>query len=128
MKYPWHLEIGHDVWVGERVWIDNFVQVRIEANAVLSQGVYVCTGNHDWSDPGMGLVVKEIAIESGAWVGAFARVAPGVTVGRGAVVALGAVLTKDAGPMGVYSGNPARRVRERSIREWPAPTRQSGEQ
>lgn len=117
VKYPWHLEIGDNAWIGERAWIDNFVPVRIGANAVLSQGAYVCTGNHDWSDPGMGLVLKPVTIEDGAWIGAFARVAPGVTVGREAVLTLGSVLLGDAESRGVYSGNPAVRVRERIIRE-----------
>jgi putative colanic acid biosynthesis acetyltransferase WcaF len=121
VKYPWHLEIGDHAWIGERAWIDNFVSVRIGANAVVSQGAYLCTGNHDWSDPGMGLLLKPITVEDGAWVGAFARIAPGVTVGREAVVTLGAVLLQDALTKGVYAGNPAVRVRERSIRDRPGP-------
>jgi putative colanic acid biosynthesis acetyltransferase WcaF len=121
VKYPWHLEVGDNAWIGERAWIDNFVRVRIGANAVVSQGAYLCTGNHDWSDPGMGLILKPVTVEDGAWVGAFARIAPGVTVGREAVVTLGSVLLKDAGARGVYAGNPAMRVRERSIRALPRP-------
>ncbi len=121
VKYPWHLEIGDNAWIGERAWIDNFVRVRIGPNVVVSQGAYLCTGNHDWSDPGMGLVVKPITLEDGAWIGAFARVAPGVTVGREAVVTLGSVLLEHARPRGVYSGNPAVRVRERTIRDRPGP-------
>jgi putative colanic acid biosynthesis acetyltransferase WcaF len=115
VKYPWHLEIGDGAWIGERVWIDNFVQVRIGSNAAVSQGSYLCTGNHDWSDPGMGLVVRPIIVEDGAWIGAFVRVAPGVTVGRNTVLALGSVLVSDAQPDSVYSGHPAIRVRDRNI-------------
>jgi putative colanic acid biosynthesis acetyltransferase WcaF len=121
VKYPWHLEIGDNAWIGERAWIDNFVLIRIGTNAVVSQGAYLCTGNHDWSDPGMGLVVKPLTVEDGAWIGAFARIAPGITVGREAVVTLGAVLLQDADARGVYSGNPAVRVRERTIRERSGP-------
>ena len=121
VKYPWRLEIGDNAWIGERAWIDNFVSVRIGANAVVSQGAYLCTGNHDWSDPGMGLVVKFITIQDGAWVGAFARIAPGVTVGQEAVVTLGSVLLEDAEARGVYMGNPAVRVRDRTIRDQPGP-------
>jgi putative colanic acid biosynthesis acetyltransferase WcaF len=121
IKYPWHLTVGDNVWLGERAWIDNFVPVIIGDNACVSQGAYLCTGNHDWSDPGMGLVVKPITVERGAWVGAFARVGPGVTVGEEAVVSLGSVLLKDAEPRGIYQGNPAVRVRERTIRDRPGP-------
>lgn len=117
IKYPWHLSVGDNSWIGERSWIDNFVPVRIGANAVLSQGAYLCTGNHDWSDPNMGLIVKPIEVEDGAWVGAFARVAPGVTVGRESILTLGSVLLTDAAPRGVYRGNPAVRVGERDLDE-----------
>ncbi len=121
IKYPWHLAVGDDVWLGERIWIDNFVPVTIGDDACISQGAYLCTGNHDWADPGMGLVVRPIAVERGAWVGAFARVGPGVTVGEEAIVTLGSVLLRDAAPRGVYRGNPAEWVRERTIRDRPGP-------
>jgi putative colanic acid biosynthesis acetyltransferase WcaF len=121
IKSPWHLTIGDNVWIGERAWIDNFVEVRIGANACISQGAYICTGNHDWSDPGMGRIVEPVEIGAGAWVGAFARIAPGVVVGREAVVSLGSVLHEDARPRGIYVGNPAQWVRERTVRERPGP-------
>jgi putative colanic acid biosynthesis acetyltransferase WcaF len=117
VKYPWHLSVGDNSWIGERAWLDTVVPIRIGANVCVSQGAYLCTGNHDWSDPRMGLVTGEIVLEDGSWVGAFARVGPGVTVGREAVVALGAVLVEDAEPHGVYVGNPAVRVRERRLRD-----------
>ena len=119
VKYPWCLSVGDNAWLGERAWIDNFVSVDIGANACVSQGAYLCTGNHDWSDPGMGLIVKPTRIEEGAWIGAFARVGPGVTVGREAIVTLGSVLLKDAEPHAVYQGNPAVKIRERTLRDAP---------
>lgn len=121
IKYPWFLSVGDNCWLGERSWIDNFVPVTIGNNVCISQGAYLCTGNHDWSDPGMGLVVNPINIGDGAWVGAFARIGPGVTIGEEAVVALSSVLLKDAETRGVYQGNPAGLVRTRSIRDQPGP-------
>jgi putative colanic acid biosynthesis acetyltransferase WcaF len=55
----------------------------------------------------MHLVVKPISIGDGAWIGAFAKIAPGVRVGREAIVTLGAVLFGDAEACGIYRGNPA---------------------
>jgi len=121
IKYPWHLKIGENVWLGERSWIDNFVLVRIGDNACVSQGAYLCTGNHDYKDPGMGLVVQPITIESGAWIGAFARVGPGVTVAEESILTLGAVMTRDTEPRGIYAGNPAELVRFRTVRDAPGP-------
>jgi putative colanic acid biosynthesis acetyltransferase WcaF len=121
IKHPWRLEIGANAWIGERAWIDNLASVRIGANACISQGAYLCTGNHDWGDPGMGLVVAPVEIGAGAWVGAFAKVGPGLYVGKQAVLSLGSVLFADAEPNGVYAGNPAERVSTRAVRDTPGP-------
>ena len=67
----------------------------------------------------MGLVVRPLVVEDGAWVAAFARVAPGLTVGRQAIVTLGSVLLTDAEPDGIYRGNPATLVGTRRIGRRP---------
>ncbi|MBL8237041.1 MAG: colanic acid biosynthesis acetyltransferase WcaF [Bryobacterales bacterium] len=119
VKYPWRLALGDHAWVGEDAWIDNLEQVTIGAHACLSQGVYLCTGNHDWSDPAFGLIVKPITIAPCAWVGARATVCPGVTVGEGAVVAVGGVAGKNVPAYEVHAGNPASFVRDRQVRGLP---------
>lgn len=121
VKHPWRLVVGDHCWLGERAWIDNLVPVTVGANVCISQGAYLCTGNHDWADPGMGMMAKPIVVEDGAWVGAFAKVGPGVTVGEEAIVTMGSVLLRDVEPRGVYQGNPAVRIRERTIRDQPGP-------
>jgi putative colanic acid biosynthesis acetyltransferase WcaF len=117
IKYPWRLSIGDNSWIGERSWIDNLGSVSIGSNVCISQGAYLCTGNHDWSDPGMGLVVKSITVEEGAWIGAFARIVPGVTVSSDSIITLGSVLLTSTEPGGIYSGNPARRTKGREIKD-----------
>ena len=37
IKYPWLLEIGNDIWIGEKVWIDNLAKVKIADNVCISQ-------------------------------------------------------------------------------------------
>jgi len=86
VKYPWNLEISDRVWIGENVWLDSLAPIRIGRNVCVSQGAYLCTGNHNWSSPGFDLIVKPIAIKDGAWVAAHALVGPGVTIGEGAVL------------------------------------------
>ncbi len=115
IKYPWHLVVGDNVWIGEGVWIDNLTWVRLESNVCLSQEALLLTGNHDYKDPSFGLIVGEIVIEEGAWVGARATVCPGVRLGRQSVLAVGSVLQKSVGENGIYRGNPAELVRERVI-------------
>ena len=116
VKYPWRLTVGDDCWLGERAWIDNMEDVVLASDVVVSQGAYLCTGNHVWADPAMPLAPQPIVVEHGAWIGAFARVAPGTTVGAGSVLSLGAVALVDTEPWGIYAGNPAARVGTRVLR------------
>jgi putative colanic acid biosynthesis acetyltransferase WcaF len=119
VKYPWRLTIGAHCWLGERAWLDNMEDVVLGSNVVISQGAYLCTGNHDWSDPVMPLAPAPITIGDGAWVGAFAKVAPGRTIGAGSVLALGAVALTDTEPWGIYAGNPAERTGTRELAPEP---------
>ena len=48
IKYPWLLEIGDYVWIGEGVWIDNLTNIRIGNDTCISQGAMLLTGNHDY--------------------------------------------------------------------------------
>jgi putative colanic acid biosynthesis acetyltransferase WcaF len=115
VKFPWRLSIGDNSWIGERAWIDNLAEVRIGADCCVSQGAYLCTGSHDWSQPGFDLITAPITLEPGAWIGARASVGPGVTIGRGAVLGLGSVATRDLDAWTVYAGVPAIAVRQRII-------------
>ena len=114
IKFPWRLTVGDYVWIGENAWLDNVAQITIESHVCLSQDVYLCTGNHDWSDPDFKLIPAAICIEQGSWLAARAVVGPGVTVGRGAVLGLGSVTGRSLQPMTIYAGNPAQPVKQRS--------------
>lgn len=113
VKYPWNLEIGDQSWIGEGVWIDSLTLIRIGNHCCISQSAYLCTGNHNWSDPSFGLIVKPITIEDGAWIGAHAIVLPGVTVKKNSIVTAGSVVSKDTEPDMIYTGNPAIAVKKR---------------
>lgn len=115
VKYPWFLEIGDNAWIGEEVWIDNLTWVRIGPNACVSQGAMLLTGNHDYTRSSFDLKTAPITLEDGAWIGAKATVAPGVTCHSHAVLAVGSVATHSLDAYGIYQGNPARFVRKRII-------------
>jgi putative colanic acid biosynthesis acetyltransferase WcaF len=117
VKYPWLLEVGDHTWVGEDAWIDNLAPVRIGSNVCISQGVYLCTGNHDWADPCFSLMVRTISIADGAWIGARAMLLPGVEVGECAVAAAGSVVTRNLNARMIYGGNPAVELKARKMRE-----------
>lgn len=116
VKFPWRLRVGDFSWIGEDVWIDNLAPVTIGDSCCISQGAYICTGSHNWSSPTFDLIVKSVAIETGVWIAAKAIVAPGVTVHEGAVLTLGSCAQSDLKAWGIYSGSPAARVGERSVR------------
>lgn len=114
VKFPWRLRVGDWVWIGEDTWIDNLALVCVESHVCLSQSVYLCTGNHDWSHPSFRLIPAPIYIREGAWLAACTVVGPGVTVGRESVLTLGSVAGRSLEPMTIYTGNPALAVKLRS--------------
>ena len=117
VKYPWHLVVGDHCWIGEHVWIDNLTTVRLESNVCLSQGAYLCTGNHDWSDPAFGLIIAPIHLAEGSWAGAKSILTPGCVLSRGAVAAAGAVIHGVVPEFEVHAGNPARCIKHRAVQE-----------
>lgn len=116
IKFPWQLSIGDYCWIGEKVWIDNAGLVQIGNNVCLSQGVYLCTGNHDWSDPTFKLKLGSIRILDSAWIAAGAKIGPNVIVGYGSVLTIGSVAIKSLEELTIYSGNPAVAVGKRKTK------------
>jgi putative colanic acid biosynthesis acetyltransferase WcaF len=94
VKFPWRLKIGENSWIGEDVWIDNLDVVSVGANSCISQGAYLCTGNHDWKREGFDLKTAPISIGREVWIAAKAVLGPGVSVGDNSIVTMGAVVTK----------------------------------
>ncbi len=117
IKYPWLLEVGNHVWIGENVWIDNLDKVSIKDNVCISQGAMLLTGNHNYKKSTFDLIIGKIVLEEGSWVGAQAVVCPNVTLKSHAILSVGSVANKDLEPYNIYQGNPAVKVRERIISE-----------
>jgi putative colanic acid biosynthesis acetyltransferase WcaF len=91
--------------------------IRLGRNATVSQYAYLCTGTHDISDPHMKLVTAPIIIGDSAWVCADTFIAPGVTLGEGAVAGARSSVYKDVEPWTVVGGNPAKFIKKRVLRE-----------
>ena len=116
VKYPWHLVVHNHVWIGEHVWIDNLTTVTVESHVCLSQGAYLCTGNHDWTDPTFGLIVAPIVLREGSWAGAKSILTPGSVLGAGAIAAAGAVIAGTVPDLQIFAGNPAHFVKARILK------------
>ncbi len=115
IKYPWRLEVGDHVWLGEGVWIDNLAEVRMGDHVCISQGAMLLTGNHDYTRPHFDLITGPITLENGVWIGAKALVGPGVVAQEHAVLCAGSVATKNLDAWMVCRGNPAVAKKRRVI-------------
>jgi putative colanic acid biosynthesis acetyltransferase WcaF len=111
---PWNLVCADHVAAGDGVEIYNPSPMQLDSHVILSQDCYLCGATHDYNDPAFPLIAYRMHIERYAWICARASVAPGVHVGEGAVLGLGAIATRDLQPWTVYGGNPAEPLRERT--------------
>ena len=105
---PWKLTIGDNSWIDGGVSLYSVDDITIGANAVISEGAFVCTASHDIRSSVFSLVTKPISVHDFAWICSRAIVLMGVSVAEGSVVAAGAVVSKDTDPWCVVGGNPAR--------------------
>jgi acetyltransferase-like isoleucine patch superfamily enzyme len=125
------LMIGDDVYVGDDCIVSCCDRVEVGAGTLLGHGVQIFDNNShptaaaaraaDWRAIGHGddrpaeaIAHAPVVIEAGAWIGFSSIVLKGVTVGAGAIVAAGSVVTRDVAPGAVVAGNPAREVRSQS--------------
>ena len=115
IKYPWLLEVGDFVWIGEQVWIDNLAKVNIGDNVCISQGAMLLCGNHNYKKATFNLIIGKIILEEGSWVGAKSTVCPGVTLGSHSILAVSSVANTDLTSYSIYQGNPAVKIRDRVI-------------
>jgi putative colanic acid biosynthesis acetyltransferase WcaF len=113
VKFPWRLVVGHHCWLGEEVWIDNLATVLVGDRVCISQGAYLCTGNHDFRSAAFDLKLGAIRIDDDVWIGARSMLAPGTHLGSCTVVMLGAVVKGEVAPGAVVAGNPAQVVGRR---------------
>lgn len=121
---PFQTDFGRHTKIGERVFINRenfFVDlggITIDDDVLLGPRVTLISVNHN-EDPAhrRDLVLKAVHIKSGAWLGANVTVVPGVTIGENAIVAAGAVVTKDVPANTLVAGVPAKFIRTIQIGE-----------
>jgi acyl-[acyl carrier protein]--UDP-N-acetylglucosamine O-acyltransferase len=111
------ITIGRDSLIGEYTVIRGQGGVTIGDRVYTSPSVQIVAVDHVFDDPTrpfveQGITAQGIVIEDDVWIGSAAVICDGVHVGRGAVVAAGAVVTQDVPPHVVVAGVPARVVRE----------------
>jgi putative colanic acid biosynthesis acetyltransferase WcaF len=108
ITFPWKLEIGDHVWIGDEVLILSLERVVIGSNVCISQRAFLCTGSHDFAKETFDLITRPITIGDGCWIGAQAFVGPGVTMNPNSRCLAGAVVVKNVAEGTTVGGVPAR--------------------
>lgn len=114
-KYARHLgvTIGKNCYISTRNWGSEPYLVTIGNNCQITYNVSIYTHGGGQAiraiDPNFDVFGK-VVIEDWAYIGAYAQIMPGVTIGEGALVAAGSVVTKSVSPHTVVGGNPARYI------------------
>lgn len=111
---PESIRIGRHCTIGDSAFLDGRSGLWIGDSVNFGSHVTIYTRQHDVDSKDFAEIGAPVTIGDRAWVSSHAIILPGVTVGEGAVVAAGAVVSKDVAPFTVVGGNPAQFIRERS--------------
>jgi acetyltransferase-like isoleucine patch superfamily enzyme len=112
INYGKHIRIGQNVFINFDCTFLALGGITIEDDVLIGPKVSLVTENHPL-DPKerKGLIGKPIHIKKNAWIGANATILPGVTIGENAVVAAGAVVSKDVPDNTIVGGIPAKFIK-----------------
>ena len=113
ITYPWKLRIGDYSWIGDDVVLYSLGEIEIGENAVVSQRSYLCAADHDYCQVDFPIQAKKVTIGPQAWLAADVFVAPGVTIGEGAVIGARSSVFKDMPAGMVCMGHPCVPVKKR---------------
>ena len=113
---PLQIDFGRQMKIGNHVFINHSLTcmsaggITIDDNVQIGPQVTIVTTNHDFNDHNT-LRCKGVHIKRNVWIGAKVLILPGVTIGENAVIAGGAVVTKDVEENAIVGGNPARIIK-----------------
>ena len=113
---PLQIDYACQMTIGKRVFVNHSLTcmaaggITIDDDVMIGPNVRIVTDNHDL-DNRMMLRCKPVHICQKEWIGVGAIILPGVTIGENAVVAAGAVVTKDVQPNTIVGGNPAKFIK-----------------
>lgn len=115
---PGMISIGNNVSINPMCYIQGWGGIKIGNDVSIGHHVTIMSADHIFDDLNIpikdqGVQFKEVVVEDGVWVGAKATILMGVRIGRGAIIAAGAVVTHDVDSFAIVGGVPARLIRSR---------------
>jgi acetyltransferase-like isoleucine patch superfamily enzyme len=107
------LRIGEHTVVNQRCRLDSRGGITVGNNVSISANVTILSADHDVKAPAFTYRERSVKIDDYAFIGTGSIILPGVSIGRGAVVAAGSVVPRSLPPLAIVAGNPAKVVGER---------------
>lgn len=113
------ITIGSGVFVGRNTFFSIIGKIHVADNVLIGPYSYIASANHRFTELDLpishqGYDLKDVTIETGVWLGAHVVVLPGITIGQGAIVGAGAVVTKDIPEYEIWGGIPAKKIGARN--------------
>lgn len=118
IRNPRGIVLGNGVSIGPKVLLDGRKGLTIEEGAVIGYGAIIWTLNHDYNDIHFCGKGAPVTIGRRAWICSNSIILPGITIGEGAVVASGAVVTHNVEPYTIVGGVPAKVIGKRAEKEY----------
>lgn len=126
IDYECYIRYPSRVFIGEKVSINRGcslfpsfynkdVRITIGNNVAVGPQVTFFSAGHDYTRLDLPDIASSITVADNVWIGGRSVILPGVTIGEGAVVGAGSVVTKDVAPYTIVIGVPAARIKDREI-------------
>lgn len=120
---PRHIAIGDDTILGEKITLDGRKQlpnseggIEIGSHTDIASEVMIWSSQHNVNDPKFSAIEKKVTIGDYVFIGPRAIILPDVNIGTGAIIAAGAVVTKNVPDYEIWAGVPARKIGERKVK------------
>ncbi|HET7098903.1 MAG TPA: acyltransferase [Patescibacteria group bacterium] len=111
---PNNINIGNDTIIGDRVFLDGRSMLTIGNHVDIASQVLIYNSEHDLEKEDFSARTEPVQIGDYVFIGPRAIILPGVKIGKGAIIAAGAVVTKDVQDFAIVGGVPAKEIGERT--------------
>lgn len=112
---PSNISIGHDTIVGDHCFMDGRAPLKIGNHVGIASQVLIYNDEHDINSPNYGNSFGPVEIGDYVFIGPRALILPNIKIGKGAVVAAGAIVTKNIPDFEIWGGVPAKKISDRKI-------------